>query len=50
VKEKKTKCALKTGVKSHGWNKLLGIAKYKGKPKSIREMDEGVATEARKHK
>ncbi len=28
---------------------LIGIAKYKGPRRSIREMDEGVMQEARKH-
>lgn len=29
---------------------LIGIAKYKGPRRSIREMDEGVMEEARKHR
>ena len=31
------------------WDDLIGIAKYKGPRRSIREMDEGVTEEALKH-
>ena len=32
------------------WDDLIGIMHYKGPRRSIREMDEGVMREARKHK
>ena len=35
--------------KTATWDDLIGIAKYKGPRRSIREMDEGVMEEARKH-
>lgn len=31
------------------WDDLIGIMPYKGPRRSIREMDEGVMEEARKH-
>jgi len=37
-------------AKSRTWRSILGLLPYSGRPKSIREMDEGVAAEARKHK
>jgi AbrB family looped-hinge helix DNA binding protein len=35
--------------KTATWDDLIGIANYKGPRRSIREMDEGVLEEARKH-
>jgi len=32
------------------WDDLIGIMPYKGPRRSIREMDEGVLREARKHR
>ncbi len=32
------------------WDEVIGIANYKGPRRSIREMDEGVMDEARKHR
>jgi AbrB family looped-hinge helix DNA binding protein len=40
----------KSGAKSRTWKSLLGCLPYSGRRKSIREMDEGVAAEAQKHK
>jgi len=40
----------KSGAGSHDWESLIGCAGYRGPRKSIREMDEAVAAEARKHK
>ena len=40
----------KPAAKARTWRSILGYLPYSGKPKSIREMDEGVAVEARKHK
>ena len=40
----------KPGAKTRTWRSILGLLPYSGRPKSIREMDEGVAAEARKHK
>jgi AbrB family looped-hinge helix DNA binding protein len=36
--------------KSLTWDDVVGIANYKGPRKSIREMDQGVMDEARKHR
>ena len=36
--------------RSRTWQDILGCIPYSGRRKSIREMDEGVAAEARKHK
>ena len=45
---------LKKGSKREGkvvtWDDVIGIANYKGPRRSIREMDEGVMEEARKHR
>jgi AbrB family looped-hinge helix DNA binding protein len=40
----------KPSAKSRTWRSMLGYLPYFGKRKSIREMDEGVAAEARKHR
>jgi AbrB family looped-hinge helix DNA binding protein len=40
----------KVGSKSRTWSSLLGCLPYSGRRKSIREMDEAVAIEARKHR
>jgi AbrB family looped-hinge helix DNA binding protein len=40
----------KVGSKSRTWKSVLGCLPYSGWRKSIREMDEGVAVEARKHR
>ena len=40
----------KIGSKSGTWDSVLGCLPYSGPRKSIREMDEGVAAEARKHR
>jgi AbrB family looped-hinge helix DNA binding protein len=40
----------KRATKSRTWRSILGLLPYSGRPKSIREMDDGVAAEARKHK
>jgi AbrB family looped-hinge helix DNA binding protein len=40
----------KANAKSRTWSSILGYLPYTGKAKSIREMDEGVAAEARKHR
>ena len=40
----------KANSKTGTWNDLLGCVSYHGRRKSIREMDEGVAREARRHK
>ncbi len=40
----------KVGSKSLTWNSVLGCLPYSGRRKSIREMDAGVAVEARKHR
>ena len=40
----------KSSAKTRTWRSLLGYLPYSGRRKSIREMDEGVAAEAQKHK
>ncbi len=35
---------------SRDWESLIGCAGYRGPRKSLREMDDAVAAEARKHK
>ena len=40
----------KASSKSGTWRGLLGCLPYSGRRKSIREMDEAVAAEARKHR
>ncbi len=40
----------KPAAKSRTWKSILGCLPYSGQRKSIREMDEGVAAEARKHR
>lgn len=40
----------KTGAKSGSWDRLVGCLPYSGRRKSIREMDEAVAAEARSRK
>jgi len=40
----------KSAAASSDWESLIGCAGYRGPRKSIREMDEAVAAEARKHK
>ncbi len=40
----------KVGSKARTWSSVLGCLPYSGRPKSIREMDERVAAEARKHR
>ena len=45
----KPKKAPKQTERTATWDDLIGIAKYKGPRRSIREMDEGVMEEALKH-
>lgn len=40
----------KVSSKSGTWDSVLGCLPYSGRRKSIREMDEGVAAETRKHR
>jgi AbrB family looped-hinge helix DNA binding protein len=40
----------KVGTRSRTWSSVLGCLPYSGRRKSIREMDEAVAAEARKHR
>jgi len=40
----------KPAAKTLTWDDIIGIANYKGPRRSIREMDEGVLEEARKHR
>jgi len=45
----KPKKAPKPKGKTLSWDDIVGIARYKGPRRSIREMDEGVMEEARRH-
>lgn len=40
----------KPAAKARTWRSILGYLPYSGRAKSIREMDEGVAAEARRHR
>lgn len=40
----------KPGTGTRTWKSIVGCVPYRGPRKSIREMDEGVAREARRHK
>ncbi|MGC2111701.1 MAG: AbrB/MazE/SpoVT family DNA-binding domain-containing protein [Candidatus Korobacteraceae bacterium] len=40
----------KRGSKSVTWDELRGSLPYSGRPKSLREMDQAIATEARSRK
>jgi len=40
----------KSAASSRSWESLIGCATYRGPRKSIKEMDEAVAAEARKHR
>ena len=40
----------KSGSGTRTWKSIVGCVPYRGPRKSIREMDEGVAAEARRHK
>jgi AbrB family looped-hinge helix DNA binding protein len=46
----KPKIEPKRATKTLTWDDLVGIMPYKGPRRSIREMDEGVLREARKHR
>ena len=48
-KKIRTHAKVRNGAKAFSWDDLIGIVKYKGPRRSIRDMDKGVMEEALKH-